>query len=211
MRRISLAVGVLAIAISPAVAQDWAVTLREADTLQDWYNPTQQGYTFDVVVHIQAPEPMTAWGGVLEMPDGYSIAPAEVLYGTWVTNYADSDPGVLPPTNSSNWMVTIPDATAWPVGVQSGNLTSSLPPPGEYATSGFAVRFTVTAPLDWQIGDVITYRTVPAFDGDPWVISIGGLGFVDHYPSVYPLTMIPEPSSLLCILAGLPLLLRRRR
>jgi hypothetical protein len=169
------------------------------------YNPGTDGLTFSVVVELTAPFGMTAWSGAVEAPAGYTVAASTLIYGTWVENYADGR-GTTPPTNSANWALTTGDAAQWPAGDLNGIITSAQPPAGQYAASGFAVQFNVTAPAGWAPGDTITYRT----QGVAGVIAIGDEQFVDHLPELTPLVMTPEPASALLLLAGLPLLRRRR-
>lgn len=168
------------------------------------YDPGTGGLTFDVVVSLDASFAMTAWGGAVEAPAGYTVAASQLVYGTWVVNYADN-PVVVPPTNSSNWAMTTAEAAQWGVGPLNGVIMSTLPPAGQTATSGFAVTFTVTAPPDWAPGDTISFAT-----GGDAALTIGDANFIDHAAAITPLVMVPEPASALLVLAGLPLLRRRR-
>jgi hypothetical protein len=202
--RVSL-LAVVLVAV-PASGQTISIDVAgDSDGIPNGYDPGLDGLTFDVVVEVTAPFGMTAWSGAVEAPPGYTVAASTLIYGTWIENYADNTVSI-PPTNSSNWALTTADAAQWPAGPLNGIITSAQPPAGTYATSGFAVRFTVTAPADWAPGDTITYRT----EGVAGVIAIGDEQFVDHLPQIAPLTMTPEPATALFVLAGLPLLRRRR-
>jgi hypothetical protein len=198
----------LTVALMATVASAQTASLDvpgDSDGIPNGYDPGLDGLTFDVVVELGAPFGMTAWGGAVEAPPGYTVAATVLIYGTWIENYADNTVAI-PPTNSSNWALTTADAAQWPAGPLNGIITSAQPPAGTYATSGFAVRMTVTAPGDWAPGDTITYRT----SGAAGVIALGDENFVDHMPEITPLVMTPEPASVLLLLAGLPLLRRRR-
>ena len=174
------------------------------------YTPAP-GETFRVDVNITADAPMSAWGcePIDSLDAGYTVA-ATVLggyYGNLAMNYSDDPPGP-PVVNLQGWDTnSFASAKSWPAGVVN-DLNLGAPTdfrPGSAAvnlaagaTSGFAVYFMLTAPAS-DVETVILLEDV--FAGD--------LAFNAMEVTYDPLNL-PEPTSLVLLLAGLPLLRRRR-
>ena len=166
------------------------------------YEPAP-GESFYVDIYITTDVPLTAWS--LELDDGggvYSIAPSEPgLYGSDISNYRPRDwIPPLPPPEDPGWSE---NGTPWSGGpldaVQMGNIAEN---PGLGAVSGFAVWVELTAPNDpAQLPAIVTGLNAV----------VGDLSFQPITPTVLPLVLTPEPSTIGLLCAGSLVLLRRRR
>jgi hypothetical protein len=163
----------------------------------DTYIPAA-GETFTVEVHAEAPGPMTSISAFIEVPAGFEIAASELAEPfpgyIFIANYTDQL-GV----NSNNWSPSPSLAYGWDAGTQM-EIYGVPVGDGGTATSGFVLWLDITAPADASaIGgsiDVVTPLIYVDYDEVPGVTGQN--------------LLLPEPASALLLLAGLPLLRRRR-
>ena len=191
-----------ALAMTAAASGDVTISI-EVPGFGNTYAPAP-GETFVAETWITSAVPMTAWG--FDLDDGgrdYSIAASEpVLFpDNVIENYCDVE---YPPIwdNTAGWDPSPPEPIGWLGGevtaVSMGTMAEHVPPG---ATSGFAVWFELTAPMDpAAIPAVITGlgAYVSDLDFDPLVVT------------VTPLTLLPEPSALCLLALGGWLMISRR-
>lgn len=161
------------------------------------------GETFEITLTITGPyQNMVAWSGYLEGA-GYALAPykSDATYSSYGNNWTGTAW-----TNTSGWSTVAPFVGTWstaanvPLPSPQIGSANDLDAGFNYAGTGFAFRAMLVAPTTIVEGAEI------------WISSpvIGNEGFEDEVPAVQALRIIPEPVSALLLLAGLPMLRRRR-
>ena len=164
------------------------------------------GETFRVDVDITADRAMDAWG--MQPRDsadvGYEIAASVIggMYSNIAMNYVDVGP---PWANAANWDVNMASAKAWPAGNLNDLQVTAQVRPGTLgkptASQGWAMYFMLTAPSSESVITNIVLDDLYAGDD-----THEGFDVMTYDP----LVLTPEPVSALLLLAGLPLLRRRR-
>jgi hypothetical protein len=174
------------------------------------YEPTP-GETFRVDISIASDVAMSAWGGNPWDTAGAGYAIDATVIGGYYKNLAlnYTNGAVPPPVSPQGWDINTSVAEKWDAGIVNDMNTAGTLKMGTAAasfatgaTSGFAAYIMLTAPAAEVAGVVTTIDLTDAYVGD--------LEFNNLPLEVVPLTLTPEPVSGLLLLAGLPLLRRRR-
>jgi hypothetical protein len=150
------------------------------------------GATLNVILSIQTDVPLVSWNAKVNGPAGVAIAPFTTAAYQTAAGWDNAAASCIAWSNSSFPMTT-------PSGGLVGTLALST------ATSGPALIIPVTLPAGAKVGDLFTFSVS------------GGTAANESYEdlaidNVAPLTLsvVPEPVSALLLLAGLPMLRRRR-
>ena len=203
MRSFLVVLGVVLMATTAMGAGVGHITLTVGGAAT--YEPAP-GETFRVDVNITADRAMDAWG--MQPSDsadaGYQIAASIIggMYSNIAMNYVDAGP---PFSNTAGWDVFSASAKAWPAGDLNDLQVTAQVRPGTLGTptagSGWALYFDLTAPAAEGLATTIVLDDLYAGDEQ-------------HSPfdqmTYDELVLTPEPVSALLLLAGLPLLRRRR-
>jgi hypothetical protein len=164
--------------------------------------------TINIVITTDEQPGLNAWGlNGLQPPAAGFLQTAQIT----TTNYLPGD--------AFNWDSTgalttgkQSGAKAWPVlpGLSLGTtcyIDISVSPPDVWpATSGPAMNFTLTLPTDTAVRGAFTSKLQTGENG--YYAGIVGAG--NSVVTFVPLNITPEPVSALLLLAGLPMLRRRR-
>ncbi len=192
MRKILVGVAVLLLA-GTAMAQNVSMSLAvtggtDADPALAGFD-ARPGDVFTVTLSITTDVGLTGWNAKFLDPAGFPVTPSYLVGGGWDTNTS---------ATAIAWT-----GTALPLG--TANLTGLLgsSPTGATAGSGPCFQMILTVPAAQPKGKVfVTATGATSADAD----------FNDYFPQVAPLAIniVPEPISALLLLAGLPMLRRRR-
>jgi hypothetical protein len=184
MRKILIGVAVLLMA-GTAWGQNVSMSLSSNKT------DVIPGETFTVILEITTDVGLAGWNAKFLEPAGFGVQPSYSAGGGWDTNTAAT-------------------AIAWagdtlPLGSANGTglLGSSPLDVILGASSGPVWQMLLTVPAAQPLGTVFVTATEA---------SVGDVDFNDYFLQVEPLAInvVPEPVSALLLLAGLPMLRRRR-